>query len=439
MKTLQISIVTILIGVSVSINTASAEQSSVILTPFDISFSEKDFTKSGPLHQILILKPNETASITIKVNNHDMVQHEISFNIPSPQNISDFVDSYFFEPSTIIVQPNSVQQVLLHLRTKEKTETHWGTVSLVAQSKSFGMIGKYFYLVIGDKSKISELDPFIDHSMREDLPGPAFPQVVNDFPAGSSELLQDLDKIMPKGFVAPRYLPSGYSFQGTYLPAPLVGLLYAQIKITNTTESIDFWRSGGILIYSESSTPNFNLKSWLPAYSAQNEAKQIMINGMMGAATGQQERVVVDGPKYKFPAEIVLFDKNTEIELRGNVPLDELVRVASSMHQDKSLIYLPGTITKTITLSPLKQFKSGIAEIDITCRQDFDLLIKIHDNSPACVKPQTAQKLVERGWGLLKEQMVWFEFDPFQCQTTPWDAYWLKIHPHDIAPLPLVS
>ena len=109
------------------------------------------------------------------------------------------------------------------------------------------------------------------------------------------------------------------------------------------------------------------------------------------------------------------------------------------MHQDKSLIYLPGTITKTITLSPLKQFKSGIAEIDITCRQDFDLLIKIHDNSPACVKPQTAQKLVERGWGLLKEQMVWFEFDPFQCQTTPWDAYWLKIHPHDIAPLPLVS
>src|SRR3989442_4117425 len=89
-----------------------------------------------------------------------------------------------------------------------------------------------------------------------------------------------------------------------------------------------------------------------------------------------------------------------------------------------------------IILSPLKQFKSGIAEKDITCRQDFDLLIKIHDNSPACVKPQTAQKLVERGWGLLKEQMVWFEFDPFQCETTPWDEYWLKIHPHDIAPPP---
>src|SRR2546427_1034708 len=158
MKTIHRAIIVILIGVSVSINTAIAEQSSVTLTPFDISFSEKDFTRSGPSHQILILEPNETASITIKVNNHDMVQHEISFSIPSPQNISDFVDSYFFESSTIIVQPNSVQQVLLHLKTKEKTETHWGIVSLVAQSKSFGMIGKYFYLVIGDKSKISELD-----------------------------------------------------------------------------------------------------------------------------------------------------------------------------------------------------------------------------------------------------------------------------------------
>src|SRR3989442_11956910 len=146
MKTLHLSIVTILIGVSVSINTATAEQTSVILTPFDISFSEKDFTRSGPSHQILILKPNETTSITIKVNNHDTVQHEISFSIPYPQNISDFVDSYSFEPSTIAVQPNSVQQVLLHLKTKGKTETHWGIVSLLAQDKNFGMIGKYFYL-----------------------------------------------------------------------------------------------------------------------------------------------------------------------------------------------------------------------------------------------------------------------------------------------------
>ncbi len=49
-------------------------------------------------------------------------------------------------------------------------------------------------------------------------------------------------------------------------------------------------------------------------------------------------------------------------------------------------------------LSPLKQFKSGIAANDIRCRSDFQLVIKSDDGSPACVKPQTAQKLVERGW-----------------------------------------
>src|SRR2546427_5987490 len=215
MKTLILTLIIISIGISVSINEVSGEKSQVILTPFDISFSEKDFTRSGPLHQILILKPNETTSITIKVNNHDTVQHEISFSIPYPQNISDFVDSYSFEPSTIAVQPNSVQQVLLHLKTKGKTETHWGIVSLLAQDKNFGMIGKYFYLVIGDKEKITDADLFlVDHSLREDLPGPAFPDLYNDYRSKPSELQKFFDSITANKFGVPRYLSVGYTFQG---------------------------------------------------------------------------------------------------------------------------------------------------------------------------------------------------------------------------------
>ncbi|MBI3640346.1 MAG: hypothetical protein HY223_08540 [Thaumarchaeota archaeon] len=65
-------------------------------------------------------------------------------------------------------------------------------------------------------------------------------------------------------------------------------------------------------------------------------------------------------------------------------------------------IYDNNTGTKTITetvLSPLKQFKSGIAANDVKCQQDLRLVIKSEDGSTACVKPQTAQKLVERGWG----------------------------------------
>src|SRR5439155_7266110 len=40
--------------------------------------------------------------------------------------------------------------------------------------------------------------------------------------------------------------------------------------------------------------------------------------------------------------------------------------------------------SSTSVISPLKQFKSGIALKDIKCRQDFDLLIKFYDNFPAC-------------------------------------------------------
>ncbi len=59
-------------------------------------------------------------------------------------------------------------------------------------------------------------------------------------------------------------------------------------------------------------------------------------------------------------------------------------------------------ISKSVVLSPLKAFKSGVAIENITCKEGFELIEKKSDNSPACVRPQTAQKLVERDWGMIK-------------------------------------
>jgi len=53
--------------------------------------------------------------------------------------------------------------------------------------------------------------------------------------------------------------------------------------------------------------------------------------------------------------------------------------------------------TPTI-LSPLAQFKSGISAHDVKCQQGLQLVIKTEDNSPACVTPDTATKLMSRGW-----------------------------------------
>ena len=48
--------------------------------------------------------------------------------------------------------------------------------------------------------------------------------------------------------------------------------------------------------------------------------------------------------------------------------------------------------------SPLKQFKSGIPALDVKCNDGLQLILKAEDASPACVKPDAAQILIERGW-----------------------------------------
>ncbi|MDE2589475.1 MAG: PQQ-dependent sugar dehydrogenase, partial [Patescibacteria group bacterium] len=46
--------------------------------------------------------------------------------------------------------------------------------------------------------------------------------------------------------------------------------------------------------------------------------------------------------------------------------------------------------------SPLVQYRSGIDVQSITCNVGLQLILKAEDNSPACVRPDTAQKLMER-------------------------------------------
>jgi hypothetical protein len=51
-----------------------------------------------------------------------------------------------------------------------------------------------------------------------------------------------------------------------------------------------------------------------------------------------------------------------------------------------------------IHLPPLKQIKSGVPLIDVKCNEGLVLIIK-HNDSPACVRPETAENLENRGWG----------------------------------------
>lgn len=52
-----------------------------------------------------------------------------------------------------------------------------------------------------------------------------------------------------------------------------------------------------------------------------------------------------------------------------------------------------------ITLeSPLKQFKSGTDPYFVICNQNLQLVIKSSDNSPACVRPSSIERLLKQGW-----------------------------------------
>jgi hypothetical protein len=57
-------------------------------------------------------------------------------------------------------------------------------------------------------------------------------------------------------------------------------------------------------------------------------------------------------------------------------------------------------VLKASLLSPLKQLKSGISPGQIICMPDLTLVMKLEDNSPACIKSTSVPKLVARGWTL---------------------------------------
>ncbi|TAK15906.1 MAG: hypothetical protein EPO37_09420 [Nitrosarchaeum sp.] len=49
-------------------------------------------------------------------------------------------------------------------------------------------------------------------------------------------------------------------------------------------------------------------------------------------------------------------------------------------------------------LSPLKQFKTGLASADISCKGNLTVVIKTSTGSPACVKPEHVERFLSNGW-----------------------------------------
>jgi hypothetical protein len=59
---------------------------------------------------------------------------------------------------------------------------------------------------------------------------------------------------------------------------------------------------------------------------------------------------------------------------------------------------IPVVTPVKVIKSPLKQVQSGVAVDKILCKEGLVSVIKTSNDSPACVKPATKIKLIERGW-----------------------------------------
>ena len=73
-------------------------------------------------------------------------------------------------------------------------------------------------------------------------------------------------------------------------------------------------------------------------------------------------------------------------------------REITCIHPELSPSGLYEPQNKTDVISPLKQFKSGIADKDVKCGSNLHLIIKAEDGSFACVTIKTGIKLVLREW-----------------------------------------
>ena len=69
----------------------------------------------------------------------------------------------------------------------------------------------------------------------------------------------------------------------------------------------------------------------------------------------------------------------------------------------------PTSIAVNFFPSPLKQTKDGVLPTEVVCTNDYVLVLKKSNNSPACVKPSSVKKLVLWNWALKPQDEITIE------------------------------
>ena len=82
--------------------------------------------------------------------------------------------------------------------------------------------------------------------------------------------------------------------------------------------------------------------------------------------------------------------KSNKLEIDVISNSNKIGELSGSISQEKA-------IKDGKTMTPKKQIENGILPDEVDCKEGFEKIFKV-DNSPACVKPESISKLIERGW-----------------------------------------
>jgi len=151
----------------------------------------------------------------------------------------------------------------------------------------------------------------------------------------------------------------------------------------------------------------------IPQTGTYSSGQDVIFNGTLVDACGRHLGV----EKVYFTAEQLNVTKEVTSDTQGKFSINFTIpaNIESGNYTSKIEMYqyglaypLSGVETlylkvgtnnmQIVPESPLQQFKSGIAAKNVVCTNSLTLVIKAEDGFPACVKPNTAQKLIERGW-----------------------------------------
>lgn len=73
------------------------------------------------------------------------------------------------------------------------------------------------------------------------------------------------------------------------------------------------------------------------------------------------------------------------------------IKITVQSYASNGVMKSTGPVVVTLE-SPLKQFKSGTDPYFVICNQNLQLVIKSSDNSPACVRSSSIERLLKQGW-----------------------------------------